>query len=76
MNDAPHAGSRRSAQPARPSVPAQRAGEAPARPAPAPPARPARPPEQPKFSCLPGLLLAYFILAVIAVGCVTQQVPD
>jgi hypothetical protein len=31
-------------------------------------------PEQ-RFSCLPGLLLAYFILAVIAVGCCAQQVP-
>ncbi|WP_189130457.1 hypothetical protein [Wenjunlia tyrosinilytica] len=35
---------------------------------------PTPPPEQ-RFSCLPGLLLAYFILAVIAVGCVSQQVP-
>ncbi|WP_157862346.1 hypothetical protein [Wenjunlia vitaminophila] len=38
--------------------------------------RPAEPSPGSRFSCLPGLLLAYFILAVIAVGCVAQQVPD
>lgn len=37
--------------------------------------RPPAAPEQ-RFSCLPGLLLAYFILAVIAVGCSLQQVPE